>query len=209
MAVVRKGTIGSISGKVGSVIAYQLNGRDIVRSIPEKRTKKVSPKEQANRDKFALMQAWLKPLTAYLRMGFKNYAPTFQGFVAAKSYNSKHAFRQNEDGGYFIDPSLALVSYGPLVLPQTMAMERNGDEIVITWSTEDNHNGFETAMILAYIPATGKLKAGLAVAKRLEGRAVIAMPSASKKHEVHVYLTFFAYDHSSQTNSHYLGMMLS
>ncbi len=205
MGILKNGPNGGFSGKAGSFIGYKLNGQDIIRGIPRKRKKKPGKLEQANRDKFAQMQAWLKPLLDFLRVGFKGYAPTFQGFVAAKSYNSKHAFRQNEDGTSYIDPALALVSFGAITLPQTMSMERKGDEIVIKWSADGNYDAIDVAMVLAYIPETGEVEYDMVAAKRHAGTALLPMPYKSEGHEVHVYIAFVAYDHSVKSNSYYLG----
>ena len=205
MAISKNGINGSFSGKAGSIIGYKLNGQDIIRGLPRSRTKEPTEKEQANRDKFAQLQAWLKPLLGYLRIGFKNYAPTFQGFVAAKSYNSKHAFRQNEDGSFFIDPSLALVSFGSIPLPQTMSMEKKGNDIIITWSTEESHLDYNHAMVLAYAPTTRSVTGDSSIAKRRTGSAVLPIWKAPKEHELHVYLAFLANDYNGQSNSHYLG----
>ena len=205
MGILKNGPNGGFSGKAGSFVGYKLNGQDIIRGIPKKRTKKPSKREQANRDKFAQMQAWLKPLLGFLQVGFKGYADTFQGFVAAKSYNSKHAFVQREDGSPYIDPALALVSFGSMTLTQTIDMERNGNEIIITWSKEGHYQGIDQAMVMAYVPGTDILEYDMAAAKRHTGKASIPMPYESEGHEVHVYIAFVAYDHSAQTNSYYLG----
>lgn len=209
MAILRNGPNGGLSGKFGSVIGYRLNGQDIIKGLPKKRKKKRNPskREQANRDKFAQMQAWLKPLLGFLQIGFKSYAPTFQGFVAAKSYNSKHAFMQKDDGSSYIDPALALVSFGSVVLPQTMNMELKDNEIVFTWSTEGHYEGIDLAMVMAYVPETGSVRYDLAAAKRYTGIAALLMPNEFIGQEVHVYLAFVAYDHSAQSNSHYLGVI--
>ncbi|MBB2145721.1 hypothetical protein GM921_09505 [Pedobacter sp. LMG 31464] len=207
MAILKNGAKGGFSGKVGSVIGYQLNGQDVIRGWSKKRTKKPSKLEQANRDKFAQMQTWLKPLLDFLRVGFKNYAPTYQGFVAAKSYNSKHAFKQNADETYLIDPALALVSFGSMPLPQTISMELNGNEIVFNWSKEGNYQGIDQAMVLAYVPKTGEAVYDLAAAKRHTGTAILPMPPNSAGHEVQVYIAFVAYDQSAQSNSYYLGVL--
>lgn len=204
MAILKNGPNGGLTGKFGSVIGYRLNGQDIIKGLPKKRTKKPSEREQANRDKFARMQAWLKPILPFLQIGFKGYAPTFQGFVAAKSYNSKHAFVQNEDGTWYIDPALSLVSFGSLSLPKTMSMERQDNEIVFNWSTEGDHE-LSQAMLLAYMPKTNDMECDLAAAKRSAGTASLSIDEMDKGNEVHVYLAFVNYNHSAQSNSHYLG----
>lgn len=208
MAIAKNGPNGSLSGKFGSVIAYTLNGQDIIKGLPKKRTKKPSAKEQANRDKFAQMQAWLAPILAFLQIGFKGYAPTFQGFVAAKSYNSKQAFVQKEDGTWFIDPVLALVSFGTLPLPKTISMEHKDDEISFTWSTEGSHE-LSHAMLLAHMPDTRKMECNLAAAKRSEGKASLSISELEKGYEAHLYIAFVNYNHSAQSNSYYLGTIIT
>jgi hypothetical protein len=205
MAVLKNGANGGFSGKVGSIVGYELNGQDVIRGLPRKRTKKPGTTEQLNRNKFALTQHWLQPLLAFLRIGFKNYAPTYQGFVAAKSYNSRNALKENEDGSTYVDPALALLSFGTLTLPQSMSMERHGDEIVVSWSKEGHYQGIDLAMLLAYIPETGKASIDTAAAKRYSGRASLPMPQNPAGHAVHVYLAFVTFDHTAQSNSYYLG----
>ena len=205
MAILKNGANGGFSGKVGSIVGYELSGQDVIRGLPKKRTKKAGQTEQLNRNKFALTQHWLQPLLAILRIGFKAYAPTYQGFVAAKSYNSKHALKENEDGIAYVDPALALLSFGTLTLPQTITMDRNGDEIVVNWSKEGHYQGIDLAMLVAYIPETGATSIDTAAAKRYAGTATLPMPANPNGHAVHVYIAFVAFDHSSQSNSCYLG----
>ncbi|MGF1923161.1 MAG: DUF6266 family protein [Bacteroidia bacterium] len=185
-------------------MGYRLNGQDIIKGLPKKRTKKPTEGELVNRKKFAQMQAWLQPLLPLLKIGFKGYAPTFQGFVVAKSYNSKHAFVNHEDGTTSIDPALALVSFGSLALPKTMNMELANRDIVITWSTEGDR-ALDLAMILAYVVETGETEIDLAAGKRKDGKAVLKLPSDFEGGDVHVYIAFVGYDHNESSNSYYLG----
>jgi hypothetical protein len=205
MAVYRNGPNSGLSGKFGSVIGYRLNGQDIIKGWPKKRQSKPSLKELANREKFALLQSWLQPTLHFLRVGFKNYAPTFQGFVAAKSYNSKHAMYQNEAGAWVVEPASVLVSFGTLPLPHIMEMEVVDDKIEITWSKETSNRGLDGAMVLAYDPKTKCVNGDCTVSRRDKGKAVIDMPHESQIEETHVYLAFVAYDQTNQSNSHYLG----
>lgn len=206
MAILRNGPNGGFSGKVGSIIGYRLNGQDIIKGFPKKRRTKPSKKEQVNRAKFAMMQAWLQPLLHFLRIGFKNYAPTFQGFVAAKSYNSRHAFKQDENDAWFIDPAQVLVSYGNLPLPQDIQMEVIDGEIVITWNQKSSKGGaLDSVMVIVYAPKTSWIDGDFAASKRYTGKAVIQLPDHTAGNEVHAYLAFVAYDQSAQSNSYYLG----
>src|SRR5882757_9493250 len=86
------GINGAIVGKVGTVIGSSRNGKPYVKGPYKKRTGKVSKAELANRGKFAVAQAWLKPLLKFVREGFRMYKMTSGAFVAAKSYLLRHAF---------------------------------------------------------------------------------------------------------------------
>ena len=205
MAVLKNGANGGFSGKVGAMVGYTLNGQEIIRGLPKKRSKKPSKSEQLNRNRFALTQHWLQHLLAFVRIGFKNYAPTYQGFVAAKSYNSKYALKQHEDGSAYVDPALVLLSYGSLVLPKNMQMEQLADKIEVTWSLEGHYQGIDLVMLMAYVPETKQTSYDLAAAKRYEGKATLEMPYKSNGHAVHVYIAFVAFDHTLQSNSYYLG----
>ncbi|MDQ7947530.1 MAG: DUF6266 family protein [Pedobacter sp.] len=207
MAVFKNGLFNGLSGKVGNAIVYPLYGQNVMRSRPGKRTKKAGPNEQATRDKFALMQHWLQPLLHFLRIGFKNYAQTFQGFVAAKSYNSRYAFKQHEDGSWYIDPACILVSHGALPLPHTMGMEVAEQNLTISWSVDphDHDRALDGAMIVMYMPDTNWVDGDFAASRRHTGQAVFPLPLNPENKEIHVYLAFVAYDHSAQSKSHYLG----
>src|SRR5688500_9895754 len=105
MARLINGANGPFIGKAGSFIGYSINGIGYMKGLYKKRTKPPTEKEALNRQKFAAAQAWLRPLKAALRVGFKGYNVTFQGFAAAKSYLMRNALTV-VDGKIVIDPSL-------------------------------------------------------------------------------------------------------
>ena len=90
------GINGPVLGKVGSVIGSSRRGVPYLKGPYKKRTKKVSKKEMANRNKFALAQEWLKPLLPFVRIGFRGYSERSEGFVSAKSLLLKNAFEGDE-----------------------------------------------------------------------------------------------------------------
>jgi Family of unknown function (DUF6266) len=46
----------------------------------------------ANRNKFAMAQAWLKPLLPFVREGFNGYGTTVEGYLTAKSWLLQNCF---------------------------------------------------------------------------------------------------------------------
>lgn len=212
MAVLKSGINGHFSGKVGDVIGYQVKGRQIIRGLPRKKTGKPTKKELLNRMKFAVAQKWLSPLVKFLRIGFANYQPTFEGFVAAKSYLLKNAMQIDENQQFFVDPALALVSFGTQELPASANAVCSGQqEVVFTWSTEGSHPYSDSAMVLVYAPHPEpryeKLYFNTAIAKRWTGTATLKLQPNMIGRKIDVYLAFISDDRKKRSNSMYLGKL--
>ena len=137
MARLKNSTLGPLSGKLGTLFAATWRGIPYVRSLPDKRTGRISESEQNNRNKFKLAQYWLKPLLHFLRVGFKDYSATVVGFNAAKSWLMKNAMEQTEDG-IIIHPSRMLVSHGDLPLSENLRIgDLVNDELTVHWDVID------------------------------------------------------------------------
>lgn len=204
MSIIKHGILGNFSGKTGTVVGYELMGQGIMRSLPNERTKPPTENELANRKKFANVQAWLQKITPFLRVGFQNYAPTFQGFVAAKSYNSKNAV-VGTFPNFEIDPALALVSFG--TLPQ--ATEANvvsevSRTISFTWSG-GNHAYDDRCMLMAYDTVNGNAVYETAGSRRQLGKAELKLEERWSGKKVHIYLAFVTEDRKNRSKSQYLG----
>ena len=208
MATINNGIHGAFSGKVGKVVGYVRRGQAIMRTQGE-RTTKPTAKELLNREKFAISQKWLSPLTDFLRIGFKDYHPNYEGFVAAKSYNHKHALQCNEDNNFFINPVLALVSFGSQELPLTAsAVTNESQEIIFTWSTEGVHEYNDNAMVVVYDIENEKIIYNPGIARRHTGTATLKLEQTQIGNTFHVYLAFITDDRTSKSNSMYLGSLV-
>ncbi|SFH34202.1 DUF6266 family protein [Pedobacter insulae] len=209
MATIKNGINGGFSGKAGTVIGYALNGQWVMRGLNKHPRPKPSKAEQLNRLKFSISQEWLKPLIDFVRIGFRGYQPTFQGFVAAKSYNHKNALQCDENGDFFINPELALVSFGTQTLPLTASVScTDKQEVIFSWSLENTFEYSDFAMVLLYNVKDKKVKMDTAIAKRKTGSASLQLSEVYKGQEFHAYLAFVADDQSSRTNSMYLGKLM-
>lgn len=204
MAKFKNGILGGFSGKIGDAVGYQLRGECIGRSLPRPRTGEPTEKEIANRAKFALLQKWLKPITPFLRVGFRNYNPRFEGFVAAKSYNSKNAVTGSYPD-FAVDPALALVSFGSLSQSETAsALLETQMTITVRWSGGTVGN-LEKAMILLYDIAGGNVLMDTSAAWRANEVFEWKMDAQHNSKRYHVYLAFTDSEMSNQSNSQYLG----
>src|SRR5690606_3884873 len=214
MARLKNGINGSISGKVGSVIGSSGRGIDYIKSLPRRR-KPVTENELKSRFRFALSQAWLSPLLLFVRVGFKGYTETFEGFAAAKSYLSKNAF-EGEGFETTVNPALMKVSYGDLPLSKDIRFEKISDtELIFKWNTEIPRGAHpdDQVMLLAYNvkeedePNSGDAVFNLTGQFRKVGSDTLSIipDSYNPNLTYHIYVAFSAFDRSSQSDSVYLG----
>jgi hypothetical protein len=205
MAKYNQGPTGAFSGKIGPVVGSSWKGIPYMKARP-KRSAKATQGELANRAKFKIAQRWLAPLLEFVRVGWKGYTPTVEGFIAAKSYLMKNAMEGTGVETKII-PSKMLVSYGDLPLSENISVQViEGNILQFSWdtATPDKASLSDQAMLLAYDPAhgynsvfdkpTGQF--------RYIGSDILRVDSGRT---YQVYMAFLADDRSRQSMSVYLG----
>lgn len=209
MAKYEFGINGPFSGKLGTVVGCTWKGIPYMRSLPKKRTKKISPAEAANRQKFKVAQLWLKPLTPFLRIGFKGYQERVEGFSAAKSFLLKNALELVETE-YKVNPEKALVSYGNLASADDAAIGFNGDQLQFWWPSDNlsKLRARDQAMLLAYCLEEKQAVFETHGAFREEGADTLTLPSNFKGKSILVYLAFVDADRENQSMSVFLGEVM-
>jgi hypothetical protein len=202
------GINGPFVGTIGTVVGSSWNGIPYTKGRYKKRTKKISKKEVGNRGKFGDSQAWLRPLLDFVRVGFNGYTKTVKGFIAAKSYLSKHAF-EGELPNVRINPALMKVSFGDLPLSPNIAVAPVADSYLqFTWDTTPVHGGSpkDQIMMLAYDIENALAMYTTTGQFRDMGVDRLRIDMAAGK-TYHIYAAFSADDRKSQSHSMYLGEM--
>jgi hypothetical protein len=204
MGRIKQGITGPVSGKVGAVIGASWKGINYLRGLPRNRGANRTEDEARNQNKFSVMHKWLKPMLPFIREGFKGYSPTVEGFNAAKSYNLRNAFI-DVNGERQLDPSLVLVSYGDLPLPENIRCEVEGKELKILWDPGPINvkTSKDQVMFVAFQPGGSGSKRILAGEFRQTGIDKLEIPSG----EYHVYVAFVSSDRKRRSNSFYAGMV--
>src|SRR5574344_2089612 len=113
MGTIKQGILGGFSGKVVTVVGGSWKGISYMRGRAQSIKNPRTEAQMEQRGKFALTLAFLKPITAYVRTGYKNYASKQTEFNAAMSYICLNAITGTYPD-YTLDFSLALVSRGHL-----------------------------------------------------------------------------------------------
>ena len=198
---------GNLIGKLGNIVGTTNNGKAYVKRRPV-RTAPLTEGEQKNLFIFNLVGQWLKPILPYIRIGFQGYNNNFQGYNAAKSLLFKSGLNRN---GYdsSIDPSIVLVSYGTLGLPENLQVELQEQVLHFTWDPAVNSNKGprDRIMLLAYNIEKQIAAYELSGQKRMEASAQLSLENY-KPGTYHIYAAFMAEDGSRQSNSRYLGIIV-
>lgn len=213
MGKLEQGFNGPFSGKVGNIVGSSWNGINYIKSRPKKRTSPPTEKEQMVQYIFAMTQYWLKPLTAYLRAGFKGYSRTVYGMTAAKSKLYERGLIR--DGfNSTVDPAQVLISYGKLPLADgfQMVFDPESFEILIRWSpTVPRREGGQCfasnddqLMAVAYHVEAAEAYGVLYGELRCTGVYRVALPNDSPA-KYHVYVAFINAERTDQSMSKYLG----
>ncbi len=128
MAIARQGINGPFIGKVGSVIGYELNGQNVMRTVG-RRTKPFSALELLNQAKMKAVSSFLAPIKPYVKYGFQREAPEGSrvgAFQLAQSYVRKHAIALDGEDRPYVDPARVLFTKGKLDPPSACTVRREG-----------------------------------------------------------------------------------
>lgn len=208
MAKYPQGIQGPLNGKIGNVVACTWKGIPYLRSLPKKRTGKISDAETLNRQRFALAQEWLKPLLPFLRVGYQGYSERVEGYVAAKSYLLKNAMAL-ENGVWRVVPEKMLLSYGtlPMVEDVSISFDTQNSQLCFKWANQNLAPQLQKdqVMLLAYHPATQQAFFQTTGAFRKTGEDELSIPKNYMGKKLLVYLAFLASDRQSQSDSLFLG----
>jgi len=167
MAITKNGIIGGFSGKVGTVIGYELGGQQVMRSVGRRR-KPFTALELLNQAKMRAVSQFLSPIKPYIKMGYQSLVDKGSkvgAFQMAQSYIRKHAIAYDEAEQPYVDPAKVLMFRGTLDVPINCRVERDGNVITTRWDNADDA-GHCHVMILIYDQENVRLLKELGAPKR-------------------------------------------
>lgn len=195
MAIAKNGINGSFSGKVGSIIGYQLGGQNVMRTVGERR-KPFTQLELLNQAKMKVVSEFLGRIKPWIKLGFAKVAPTGSrvgAFQMAQSHARKHAVMVNDEGQPYIDPAKVLVSKGPCKPARNCSVVREDNKLIFRWdfnAKEDRPN--DRLMVLLYEERLGYFRKYLEIgAPRSAQTEIWEVDMLSMlERPAHVYVTF-------------------
>ncbi len=210
MGIIRKGILGGFQGTVGTVVGGTWKGIDYIKSLPVISNTDPSPKQLEQRAKFKTVVDFLRPILAFVQLGFKSSNSQMTGYNSALSYNYKNALVGNYPA-LSIDFSLAAVSNGSL--PNVLAPVATPEPAsVVKFDWTDNSNvgaasGTDKVMAVVYCPVMQQAVYTMAGADRLDEALELNCAQFSGK-QVHTWISCIAADERNIATSIYIGQLL-
>ncbi len=152
MAIAAQGINGAFSGKVGSVVGYQLNGQQVMRSVG-RRTRPFTELELLNQAKMKVVSEFLAPIKPFVKFGYQREAPPGSRvgpFQLAQSYVRKNAVDLDDERKPFVNPAKVLISMGKLEPPLNCTLEHEGKRLTLRWDHSGQASGVDRLMLLLY-----------------------------------------------------------
>ena len=208
MAVINKGILGGVAGKVGNVVGGNWKGIDYLRSMPASVANPKTVKQQTQRAKFTATLNFLKPLTGLLPIGFKNYANGMTAFNVAMSYNVKNAIT-GVFPAFTVNYPVTQISRGNLTGASTPAVASTvARNVVYTWQNNagtGNALATDTAILVTFFPTLNEAVYQVTNIARSAATATLTVPAKYSKVLAHCWIIFQTADGQLQANSNYIG----
>lgn len=195
MAKLKNGILGSVTGKVGSVVGGTWKGVSYIRSLPTKSNKAPSPGQLAQRTKFGMATQLAKQMHPFTKIGYAAKSAK----ISQSNLLVRQLLRECIKGTYpsfEVNYSSMRLSEGtlpPLVGCQLSSSTAN--ELEITWKYHAGE-GHETDQLMVAIccPKANDTFVNVSVGKRMDESAVITLPVQFSSCDVQCYASFVAFD---------------
>ena len=211
MAKLAQGILGGFRGKVGTVVGSFWKGVATIRAYVPNVTQPNSLAQLEQQAKFSAVINFLKPLTVFLRVGFKSLAVKMTEFNAAMAYNLDTAITGIYPN-FTIDYPKAMVSRGNLAgALNAIAGSTVQGEIEFTW---DNNSGIDGSlpedkvMLVVYNPTKDHAITVLGGNTRLSGSQAVPVPASFAGDDVKCYIAFQDAKQTVVSNSTFAGSVV-
>lgn len=206
MAKCTIGPFGALSGKIGNMVFYMLNGQLICRLVGKQG--KPSKKQLSNRQAMTITMELLKPLKEFINVSFRLEA---EGTLKnphnlATSYNKKQALT----GEYLnikVDYNKVTLSSGSLEMAKDLKISKGEDGLILSWDTSISNNASSDDILMVAIshPTKKQASTSLNAAKRADGTCFIPLESWKMTAQMEVYVCFKSSNEKLISDSAYAG----
>lgn len=138
MATIKKGSpLQGASGRLGNVVTYELNGVQVIRSLPYAKKRKPTDSQQEHRTSFKIQHRNAKSLKRSIidriwsRLTYQGGMNAYNRFIQI----NRQAYGQS---GTIQFPELMVLSQGELNQVQAFTARRDGNNVTFQWTIDTN-----------------------------------------------------------------------
>lgn len=198
MGIIQSSMLGRITGSMGNLVFYQLNGKTVVRQKPGPRKKPASERQLYQQKAFSIGQKFVTPLRDALNFTLKKKGSSFEsGTNRTLSWLIKNAIVPEEKAPVLY-PERVKISKGWLVGMDNPLAAREGASIKITWQAnawQGSAREEDRLFVIAYAPESKRVYTVYEGAYRKSGDQLIELPwSDPELDKVYIYAAFYAED---------------
>ncbi len=208
MAIAENGPNGHHKGKIGNVVYYVLNGKNVSREIGFT-TKPPTESQLSARMATKISSQMLRKLLDFINTGFRPEAiyARDNAFNQAMKHNKKNMIK-----GIYPNLEIAyerlLLSKGTLKPAENWRIEKTAKGLRFEWDTDPQMawpEATDQVMMLAYFPKQETVIYSLYGDSRLSGSSELEIGSSLQPEYMETYLSFVAADRAQVANSIYTG----
>ena len=196
MATLKNAFLSELTGQIGNMVIYKVNGKTIIRRKPErKQPYRASKLQRFNQLAFKEVQQFLLPLKDLLDFGFgENMVGMKKGIHLAMSAAMKHAVSGEEDK-VILNKKEIRVSQGDLPLPVGISLTRTGaDQLRIVWDSAGsmgNARVTDHTWVVLYHPVEKKVMEIREGSHRTVESQLVPVAGIFKDSGILVFLSFY------------------
>jgi hypothetical protein len=199
------------SGRLGNTVTYLLNGQMVMRRIGTHR-KPSSPKKRPSQQVTILVNNFLKPIRALVKIGFQQEA-----IIARKTgYTMATIFtRANAIKGVYpeqeIDFEKVMFTRGNLPATENVTAIVVPGGILFSWdheAVELAQHAHDRSILIAYNVDTGAAYYELNGNRRHQGSDTLYLPNFKHKVKLQTYIAFISANQLITSNSLYVGILI-
>lgn len=207
MGKIKQGILGGFNGTVGTVVGGSWKGMAYMRGKAQSIKNPRTEKQMSQRIKFGMAQKFVKVMTAYLKVGFRNYTQHQTATNAAMSHTVRNCMA-GKYPAFGIDPSKVLVSSGSLMPGRFCTVKVASNVATFSWedNSDESHASIDDfAMPLVYNFTKGEAVFTTEDASRIDCKTVLKLPVDWSDDLLSCYIAFASVQNSSVSNSVYVG----
>tara|TARA_R110002020_G_scaffold421577_1_gene630667 strand:+ start:7106 stop:7726 length:621 start_codon:yes stop_codon:yes gene_type:complete len=188
--------LGRISGSMGNLVFYQLNGKTVVRQKPGPRKKPSTERQLYQQKAFSIGQKFVTPLRHALNFTMNNKGTSFEsGTTRTLSWVIKNAILPEEKIPV-LWPERVKISKGWLVGLEEGIAVREGDSIRISWrpnAWQGSGRDEDRLFVIAYAPGSKRVHTLYEGNYRKAGTQLLELPwSEYEIGLVYIYAAFYS-----------------